>query len=158
MLWRNVHLGNKLCSSTLLYDLFLNTFSSDFSLRFATVADLRAARIRDPACLSFSHCLFNYKGLPISLALHSWVSDDFSVDIHPAARIENGVLLDYATAMICTNHTQSTSALQTYQHKKQLASRNTKMKVYCSATVDTTMELRISEPQNNFTIPLCRWY
>ncbi|THG01673.1 hypothetical protein TEA_008249 [Camellia sinensis var. sinensis] len=38
--------------STLLYDLFLNTFSFDSSFRSATVADLRAARIRDPACLS----------------------------------------------------------------------------------------------------------
>lgn len=59
------HLGNKLCSSTLLstllYDLFLNTFSSD-SLRAAAVADLRAAGVRDPACVSFSHCLLNYKG------------------------------------------------------------------------------------------------
>ncbi|THG16736.1 serine acetyltransferase 5-like [Camellia sinensis] len=112
------HLGNKLCSSTLLYDLFLNTFSSDSSLRSATVADLRAARIRDPACLSFSHCLLNYKGFlalqahrvahklwiqnrkPISLALHSRVSDVFSVDIHPAARIGKGVLLDHATGVV----------------------------------------------------------
>ncbi|KAI7985639.1 Serine acetyltransferase 5 [Camellia lanceoleosa] len=116
------HLGNKLCSSTLLstllYDLFLNTFSSDSSLRSATVADLRAARIRDPACLSFSHCLLNYKGFlalqahrvahklwiqnrkPISLALHSRVADVFSVDIHPAARIGRGVLLDHATGVV----------------------------------------------------------
>lgn len=60
------HLGNKLCSSTLLstllYDLFLNIFSTDAGLRNATVADLRAARFRDPACVSFSHCLLNYKG------------------------------------------------------------------------------------------------
>ncbi|XP_076944789.1 serine acetyltransferase 5-like [Bidens hawaiensis] len=42
------HLGNKPCSSTLLstllYDLFLNTFSGDPDLRSAAVADLRAAR------------------------------------------------------------------------------------------------------------------
>lgn len=60
------HLGNKLCSSTLLstllYDLFLNAFSSDDSLISAAVADLRAAKERDPACVSFSHCLLNYKG------------------------------------------------------------------------------------------------
>ncbi|CAL5443845.1 unnamed protein product [Camellia sinensis] len=111
------HLGNKLCSSTLLYDLFLNTFSSNSSLRSATVADLRAARIRDPTCLSF-HYLLNYKGFltlqahrvahklwiqnrkPISLALHSRVSDVFSVDIHPAARIEKGVLLEHATGLV----------------------------------------------------------
>ncbi|KAH7519181.1 hypothetical protein FEM48_Zijuj08G0008400 [Ziziphus jujuba var. spinosa] len=59
------HLANKLCSSTLLstllYDLFLNAFS-DVALRSAAVADLRAARERDPACISFSHCLLNYKG------------------------------------------------------------------------------------------------
>lgn len=60
------HLGNKLCSSTLLstllYDLFLNVFASHEPLRAATVADLRAARYRDPACISFAHCLLNYKG------------------------------------------------------------------------------------------------
>ncbi|CAK9174505.1 unnamed protein product [Ilex paraguariensis] len=116
------HLGNKLCSSTLLstllYDLFLNTFSSDPSLRSATVADLRAARCRDPACMSFSQCLLNYKGFlalqahrvahklwvqnrkPIAFALHSRVSDVFSVDIHPAARIGKGVLLDHATGLV----------------------------------------------------------
>ncbi|KAJ0694409.1 putative serine O-acetyltransferase [Helianthus annuus] len=54
------HLGNKLCSSTLLstllYDLFLNMFSVDPDLRSAAVADLRVARSRDPACVLFSHC------------------------------------------------------------------------------------------------------
>ncbi|MFS7963715.1 putative serine O-acetyltransferase [Helianthus anomalus] len=61
-----IHLGNKLCSSTLLstllYDMFLNTFSVDPDLRPAAVADLRAARSRDPACVSFSYCLLNYPG------------------------------------------------------------------------------------------------
>lgn len=60
------HLGNKLCSSTLLstllYDLFLNAFATDPSLSLAAVADLRAYRERDPACISYSHCLLNYKG------------------------------------------------------------------------------------------------
>lgn len=116
------HLGNKLCSSTLLstllYDLFLNTLTSDPNLLSSTVADLRAARYRDPACISFSHCLLNFKGFlaiqahriahklwalnrkPIALALHSRVSDVFAVDIHPAARIGKGVLLDHATGVV----------------------------------------------------------
>nr|GME10716.1 serine acetyltransferase 5-like [Ipomoea batatas]GME10719.1 serine acetyltransferase 5-like [Ipomoea batatas]GME20479.1 serine acetyltransferase 5-like [Ipomoea batatas] len=116
------HLGNKLCSSTLLstllYDLFLNTFSSDPSLRAATVADLCAARVRDPACISFAHCLLNYKGFlaiqahrvahklwlqdrkPIALSLQSRIADVFSVDIHPAARIGKGILLDHATGVV----------------------------------------------------------
>ncbi|KAK1354867.1 Serine O-acetyltransferase [Heracleum sosnowskyi] len=116
------HLGNKLCSSTLLstllYDLFLDTFSNDVELRAATVADLRAAKLRDPACVSFSHCLLNYKGFlaiqahrvahklwtqsrkPLALALQSRISDVFAVDIHPAATIGKGVLFDHATGVV----------------------------------------------------------
>ncbi|KAL8093956.1 serine acetyltransferase 5-like [Apium graveolens] len=116
------HLGNKLCCSTLLstllYDLFLDTFSNDVELRAATVADLRAAKLRDPACVSFSHCLLNYKGFlaiqahrvahklwtqsrkPLALALQSRISDVFAVDIHPAATIGKGVLFDHATGVV----------------------------------------------------------
>ncbi|KAI4380371.1 hypothetical protein MLD38_006569 [Melastoma candidum] len=116
------HLGNKLCSSTLLstllYDLFLGAFEKDHDLRAATVADLRAARARDPACVSFSHCLLNYKGFlacqaqrvahklwnqsrrPLALALLSRISDVFAVDIHPAAKIGKGVLFDHATGVV----------------------------------------------------------
>ncbi|CAA0814277.1 Serine acetyltransferase 5 [Striga hermonthica] len=116
------HLGNKLCCSTLLstllYDLFLNIFSTDAGLRSATVADLRAARFRDPACVSFAHCLLNYKGFlacqahrvahklwsqsrkPLALALQSRISDVFAVDIHPAARIGKGILFDHATGVV----------------------------------------------------------
>ncbi|KAJ8528236.1 hypothetical protein K7X08_021928 [Anisodus acutangulus] len=116
------HLGNKLCSSTLLstllYDLFLNTFSTDPELRAAVSADLLAARYRDPACVSFSHCLLNYKGFlacqahrvahklwtqsrrPLALALQSRISDVFAIDIHPAARIGKGILFDHATGVV----------------------------------------------------------
>ncbi|KAM0020828.1 putative serine O-acetyltransferase [Helianthus debilis subsp. tardiflorus] len=116
------HLGNKLCSSTLLstllYDLFLNTFSVDPDLRSAAVADLRAARSRDPACVSFSHCLLNYKGFlacqahrvahklwtqsrkPLALALQSRISDVFAVDIHPGAKLGKGILFDHATGVV----------------------------------------------------------
>ncbi|XP_068662542.1 serine acetyltransferase 5-like isoform X2 [Aristolochia californica] len=116
------HLGNKLCSSTLLstllYDLFLHSFALDPSLCSAAVADLRAARLRDPACVSFAHCLLNYKGFlacqahriahnlwlhnrrPLALALHSRIADVFAVDIHPAARIGKGILFDHATGVV----------------------------------------------------------
>ncbi|CAI9286049.1 unnamed protein product [Lactuca saligna] len=116
------HLGNKLCSSTLLstllYDLFLNAFSGDPDLRSAAVADLRAARSRDPACVSFSHCLLNYKGFlacqahrvshklwtqsrkPLALALQSRISDVFAIDIHPGAKLGKGILFDHATGVV----------------------------------------------------------
>uniref|UniRef100_K3ZED7 serine O-acetyltransferase n=1 Tax=Setaria italica TaxID=4555 RepID=K3ZED7_SETIT len=116
------HLANKLCSSTLLstllYDLFLATLTAHPSLRAAIVADLLAARSRDPACVGFSHCLLNYKGFlaiqahrvahvlwaqqrrPLALALQSRVADVFAVDIHPAAVIGKGILLDHATGVV----------------------------------------------------------
>lgn len=116
------HLANKLASptllSTLLYDLFLHTFSAHPSLSAAAAADLIAARHRDPACASFSHCLLNYKGFlavqthrishalwtqsrrPLALALQSRIADVFAVDIHPAARIGSSILLDHATGVV----------------------------------------------------------
>ncbi|CAN6354561.1 unnamed protein product [Urochloa humidicola] len=116
------HLANKLCSSTLLstllYDLFLATLAAHPSLRAAVAADLLAARSRDPACVGFSHCLLNYKGFlaiqahriahmlwaqqrrPLALALQSRVADVFAVDIHPAAVVGKGILLDHATGVV----------------------------------------------------------
>ncbi|CAK9144109.1 unnamed protein product [Ilex paraguariensis] len=116
------HLGNKLSSSTLqstqLYDIFLDTLSNDAALRSAIVADLRAVKLRDPACISFSHCLLNYKGFlacqahrvshklwtesrrSLAFALQSRVSDVFGADIHPAAKIGKGILFDHATGVV----------------------------------------------------------
>ncbi|KAG8086188.1 hypothetical protein GUJ93_ZPchr0010g8874 [Zizania palustris] len=118
------HLAKKLCSSTtllstlLLYDLFLATFTAHPSLRAAVVADLIAARTRDPACLGFSQCLLNFEGFlaiqahrvshllwaqqrrPLALALQSRVADVFAVDIHPAAVVGKGILLDHAIGVV----------------------------------------------------------
>ncbi|KAI3878615.1 hypothetical protein MKW98_027920 [Papaver atlanticum] len=86
------HLGNKLCSSTLLSTLL---FSTDSSLRSATVADLRTVRARDPACVSYIE-----SRRPLALALHSRIADVFAVDIHPAAKIGKGILFDHATGVV----------------------------------------------------------
>ncbi|KAF8678614.1 hypothetical protein HU200_046233 [Digitaria exilis] len=120
------HLANKLSSSTLLstllYDLFLASLTSSHhsnSILSAAVADLVAARSRDPACAGFAHCLLNYKGFlavqahrvahvlwaregrrALALALQSRVAEVFAVDIHPAAAIGRGVLLDHATGVV----------------------------------------------------------
>jgi serine O-acetyltransferase len=112
------HLANKLCSSTLvstlLYDLFVGSLAAHPTIRAAAVADLLAVRSRDPACAGFSHCLLNYKGFlavqahrvahvlwaqnrrALALALQSRVAEVFAVDIHPAATIGKGILLDAA--------------------------------------------------------------
>uniref|UniRef100_A0A0E0JX16 serine O-acetyltransferase n=1 Tax=Oryza punctata TaxID=4537 RepID=A0A0E0JX16_ORYPU len=118
------HLANKLASSTLLsstllYDLFVATHAARPDLRAAAVADLLAAGARDPACAGcLSHCLLNYKGFlaiqshrvahalwaqgrrALALALQSRVAEVFAVDIHPAAAVGSGVLLDHATGVV----------------------------------------------------------
>ncbi|XP_078447480.1 putative serine acetyltransferase 1 [Wolffia australiana] len=116
------HLANRLSSPTLLptllYDIFVQAFDDSPALVGAAVADLRAARARDPACGSFSRCLLNYKGFlavqahrvshllwasgrrALALALQSRISEVFAVDIHPAARLGRGVLMDHATGVV----------------------------------------------------------
>jgi len=80
--------------------------------------DLRAIQTRDPACDSPLEPLLYFKGFlaittyrvahhlwgrgrkPLALYFQSLCSEIFAVDIHPAARIGNGVLLDHATSVV----------------------------------------------------------
>lgn len=116
------HLGNKLSSSTLLstqlFSLLNDTFMEDADIRRAIRDDIEAVKERDPACVSYIHCLLNFKGFlscqaqrvahrlwnqgrhSLALAIQSRVSEVFQVDIHPAARIGSGVLFDHATGLV----------------------------------------------------------
>ncbi|KAL5581216.1 hypothetical protein UlMin_013658 [Ulmus minor] len=66
--------------------------------------DLRAAKERDPACVSCVHCLLNFKGFlacqVLALLIQNRVFEVFSVDIHPRAKIGHGILLDHATGVV----------------------------------------------------------
>ncbi|GLJ13486.1 hypothetical protein SUGI_0213550 [Cryptomeria japonica] len=116
------HLGNKLSNSTLLnsqlYNLIADTFMEDAHIRNCIRADIRAFRERDAACVSLTQCMLNFKGflacqahrvahrlwnqgrVSLALAIQSRVSEVFSVDIHPAARIGKGVFFDHATGLV----------------------------------------------------------
>lgn len=116
------HLGNKLSSSTLLstqlFSLLNDTFVEDAGIRRAIREDIKAVRERDPACVSYAHCLLNFKGFlacqahrvahrlwnqgrhSLALAIQSRVSEVFHVDIHPAAKIGSGILFDHATGLV----------------------------------------------------------
>lgn len=81
-------------------------------------ADLHALRSRDPACLDALHGLMNMKGFhalqtyrvahalwhtgrtEVAFALTNAASRVFGVDIHPAARIEAGVMLDHGSGIV----------------------------------------------------------
>ncbi|MBC8126073.1 MAG: serine O-acetyltransferase [Gloeobacteraceae cyanobacterium ES-bin-144] len=84
----------------------------------SAVRDLRAMFERDPACFSLLEPLLFFKGFSalttyrvshqlwhdgrrwLALYLQSISSEAFAVDIHPAARIGCGILLDHATSFV----------------------------------------------------------
>ncbi|MEM7017234.1 MAG: serine O-acetyltransferase [Pseudomonadota bacterium] len=88
------------------------------SIGEAVRADLQAVRERDPACKDYLTPLLYFKGFQalqahrishflwqderqaIALYLQSRISEVFAVDIHPAARIGKGLLIDHATSLV----------------------------------------------------------
>ncbi len=84
----------------------------------ATRADLRAVRERDPACNGLSEPLLYFKGFhaiqayrvahwlwnggrrELALHLQNRISEVFGVDVHPAARIGRGILIDHGTGVV----------------------------------------------------------
>jgi len=115
-------LANKLASSTLLgiqlTRLIVEAYDDDPDLLEACVADLHAVMDRDPACDTFVQCLVFFKGFQaiqvqriahwmwkkgrcaLALALQSRMSEVFGVDIHPAAAIGRGVMMDHAHGIV----------------------------------------------------------
>lgn len=100
-----------------LKDLFAETLFED-KLIAAIARDLQAVRVRDPACTTYLHALLNYKGFQAIQAyriahqlwsddrveLASWVSNRTSLilgpDIHPAAQIGSGIMLDHGSGIV----------------------------------------------------------
>ena len=118
----SLHLAHKLGAPTLtevfLRDVIDNSMAADASIGASIRADLQAFRERDPACARYSVPLLYFKGFhaleahrighflwhqgrsELALYLQSRVSEVFAVDIHPAAEIGSGILLDHATGLV----------------------------------------------------------
>ncbi|KAG0459261.1 hypothetical protein HPP92_022389 [Vanilla planifolia] len=115
-------LANRLQDPTLLaaqlVDIFENVMMNDKGVQLSIRLDLQAFKDRDPACASYSwallylkgyhslqsyrvaHALWNQGRRVLALALQSRISEVFGVDIHPAAKIGEGILLDHATGLV----------------------------------------------------------
>jgi serine O-acetyltransferase len=115
-------LSNRLSNATLLptelFELFYVAIDSSDSIKKSAQADLCALRERDPACRSYSQAMLHFKGFHalqvqrishalwkqkrrvMAAALQSRSSEVFAVDIHPAATIGKGVLLDHGTGVV----------------------------------------------------------
>lgn len=101
-----------------LEDLFTSTLDATPAIVDAVRADLLAVQERDPACKGWLMPLLYFKGFQsitthriahalwqagrceIALYLQSVSSEVFATDIHPAARIGRGILLDHATGFV----------------------------------------------------------
>ncbi|MDR2862993.1 MAG: serine O-acetyltransferase [Puniceicoccales bacterium] len=101
-----------------LHDVFLEAFEADPNIGQSARWDLRAVVSRDPACETVltpflwfkgfqaitchrvAHWLWNNKREHFALYLQSLVSEVFAVDIHPAAQLGHGILLDHATGFV----------------------------------------------------------
>ena len=116
------HLSSKLASPTMdartLMELIGEALAADPQIAAATRADIRAAYERDPACRSYATPLLYFKGFhalqcyrithwlwlqgrhALALFLQNRISETFAVDIHPAARIGCGILLDHGHGFV----------------------------------------------------------
>ena len=97
---------------------FIDAMESDPALAEDAARDLCAVFERDPACTTRAHALLNYKGFQALQAhriahlflkegreaLAFWLSNRVSLvlgpDIHPAARIGSGIMLDHGSGVI----------------------------------------------------------
>ncbi|KAK3224455.1 hypothetical protein Dsin_011480 [Dipteronia sinensis] len=115
-------LANRLQNPTLLatqlLDIFYDVIMNDKDIQRSVRLDLQAFKDRDPACLSYSSALLHLKGYHslqsyrvahalwkkgrtvLAIALQSRISEVLGIDIHPAARIGDGILLDHGTGVV----------------------------------------------------------
>jgi serine O-acetyltransferase len=116
------HLASKLASPTLhaiaLRDVMYAAHRECPDITHSGIIDLKAVRDRDPACGGYAVPFLYFKGYhalqayrianhlwnqnrrPLALQLQSRISEEFGVDIHPAARIGKGILMDHATGIV----------------------------------------------------------
>lgn len=101
-----------------LYSLFSGIHAQGPAFEDALLRDLTATRQHDPAARDIISIFLFYKGFHalqahriahklwndgrhhIALHIQSRVSEVFSVDIHPGARIGAGVMMDHATGIV----------------------------------------------------------
>ncbi|MHB8708266.1 MAG: serine O-acetyltransferase [Desulfuromonadales bacterium] len=115
-------LAGKLASSYLgavsLRDVFYECLTVSDDLREAVRSDISAVVERDPAARSMVQPFLHFKGFhalqsyriahwlwlqqrqPLALYLQNRISEAFDVDIHPAASIGKGILIDHGTSVV----------------------------------------------------------
>jgi len=112
------HLANDYLPSMMVRELFVNAMRSDASIEKNMLFDLEAHYTRDPACEQYmtpflyfkgyhaiqcyriAHWLWRQKRVLLAHYMQSRIVELFDVDIHPAAEIAGGLMLDHATGVV----------------------------------------------------------
>jgi serine O-acetyltransferase len=116
------HLAKKIggddLSPMLTREIFDEAINADPVIGDAVRADLSAVFDRDPACQSHAEAFLFYKGFQaleayriahwlwtvkregMALFFQSRISELFDVDIHPAAKLGRGIMIDHATGVV----------------------------------------------------------
>ena len=111
-------IGGEDLSPMQLREMFQDAFAAEPSMGEAVRADLSAVFQRDPACHSYVQAFLFFKGFHalesyrvahflwkqgrklVALFIQNRMSDLFAVDIHPAARLGRGIMIDHATGVV----------------------------------------------------------
>ena len=101
-----------------LYELYLHALGKEPSIGEAVRADIAAYYERDPACDQYclpllyfkgyhtiqahriNHCLRKEGRKTLAYFLQNRASEVFGVDIHPAARFGQGIMIDHGTGVV----------------------------------------------------------
>ncbi|MFO1013504.1 MAG: serine O-acetyltransferase [Caulobacteraceae bacterium] len=111
-------LGDQELRAMSLREVCEEAYAADPSIVVAAEADLRAVFERDPACKGYvqpflffkgflalqthriSHWLWNQGREPMAFYLQSRTSELFQLDIHPGAKMGQGIFLDHGTGIV----------------------------------------------------------
>lgn len=111
-------LATDVLPSIILHDLFCEAFTAEPAIGRAIRADLEAVRDRDPASRGYLVPFLYFKGFHalqsyriahwfwtqqrtlLALHLQNRISEKFGVDIHPAAKLGCGILIDHGTGVV----------------------------------------------------------
>jgi len=112
------HLASEYVSAMILRDVFVQAIKSDPSIEQRMLQDLMAHYTRDPTCDEYVTPLLYFKGYHAiqSYRIAHWlwqegrtlfayymqnrIAELFHVDVHPAAQIAGGLMLDHATGVV----------------------------------------------------------
>lgn len=111
-------LANPIMPAIAIREVIQDAYRQDPSMIISAACDIQAVRQRDPAIDKYStpllylkgfhalqayrigHWLWNEGRRALAVYLQNEVSVSFAVDIHPAAKIGRGIMLDHATGIV----------------------------------------------------------